>query len=516
MKRPWATKARTSRHPTPNELKRDGESSGDGPSVAGAEKKKETIMNTNDKTGGAPKAPRSDKAQGAPGAGADMAMAMRSKNASGGAGTAAPGSHPLLQKRGFFSGMSKADRLWGAGVALFGAAAALFIVGRDITAYESLVLAVAIAASVWLVWLFKPMRLFLLASAGLSLAAVALYGNDLGAAESNFALKYVLSSQSAILWQCFLNVASFVAFAIGFALDVAAHSRARRSQALASDAARSPGAEPGGKTSESGKTANSDNILISLAIGMTWASACAGLVGLIVRWRESYMISSEVGHIPVSNLYEVVVLFMVIVSLMFLYYSKKFSVKSLGAFASLLQVVLVSFLLWYSLSRNAQEIQPLVPALQSWWMKLHVPANFIGYGGFCLGAMLAVAELISLRYEGLAQRGEAPFNPLPSSEAIENVIYKCIAAGFFFFTIATILGAFWAADAWGRYWSWDPKETWALIVWLNYAAWLHIRLVGGKRGKALAWWALAGFGVTAFAFVGVNIFLTGLHSYGAL
>ncbi|MBZ4124532.1 cytochrome c biogenesis protein CcsA, partial [Escherichia fergusonii] len=91
---------------------------------------------------------------------------------------------------------------------------------------------------------------------------------------------------------------------------------------------------------------------------------------------------------------------------------------------------------------------------------------------------------------------------------------KAIAVGFAFFTIATILGALWAAEAWGGYWSWDPKETWALIVWLNYAAWLHMRLMKGLRGAVACWWALVGLLVTTFAFLGVNMFLSGLHSYG--
>ena len=84
------------------------------------------------------------------------------------------------------------------------------------------------------------------------------------------------------------------------------------------------------------------------------------------------------------------------------------------------------------------------------------------------------------------------------------------------FTIATILGARWAAEAWGGYWSWDPKETWALVVWLNYAAWLHLLLVKGHRGQLLAWWALMGVLVVLFAFLGGNVYLSGLHSYGAL
>ena len=105
---------------------------------------------------------------------------------------------------------------------------------------------------------------------------------------------------------------------------------------------------------------------------------------------------------------------------------------------------------------------------------------------------------------------------LPSLELLDDVMYKSITVGFAFFTIATILGALWAADAWGGYWSWDPKETWALIVWLNYAAWLHMRLMKGLRGTVAAWWALTGLAVTSFAFLGVNMFLSGLHSYGTL
>ena len=168
--------------------------------------------------------------------------------------------------------------------------------------------------------------------------------------------------------------------------------------------------------------------------------------------------------------------------------------------------VLVAFTLWYSIERGAHEIQPLIPALQSWWMKIHVPANFIGYGAFCMAAAFGVAELLTLRGSKF----------LPDAAQIEEAMYKAIAVGFLFFTIATILGALWAADAWGRYWSWDPKETWAFIVWLNYAIWLHMRLVAGWRGKVLAWWAVIGLFITAFAFIGVNMFLSGLHSYGSL
>ena len=130
------------------------------------------------------------------------------------------------------------------------------------------------------------------------------------------------------------------------------------------------------------------------------------------------------------------------------------------------------------------------------------------WGVFAGISALAVAAILRGRRR-IASR-------LPTLEVLDDVMYKSIAIGFTFFTIATILGAMWAAEAWGDYWSWDPKETWALIVWLNYAAWLHMRLIKGLRGQVAAWWALTGLLVTTFAFLGVNMFLSGLHSYGKL
>jgi cytochrome c-type biogenesis protein CcsB len=196
-----------------------------------------------------------------------------------------------------------------------------------------------------------------------------------------------------------------------------------------------------------------------------------------------------------------------------------------------------------------------------------VPANFIGYGTFSLAAAVSLAYLLKtaasralwiglvalpaalgiaipllfLAFGGLTAdntasvmrtieiagalvlilsaliAGRGRINAAtPPVEVLDDVMYKSIAVGFAFFTIATVLGALWAAEAWGGYWSWDPKETWALIVWLNYAAWLHMRLMKGLRGGVAAWWACVGLLVTTFAFLGVNMFLSGLHSYGRL
>jgi cytochrome c-type biogenesis protein CcsB len=241
---------------------------------------------------------------------------------------------------------------------------------------------------------------------------------------------------------------------------------------------------------------------------LSWAAVYIGLTGMLVRWYESYLMGADIGHIPISNLYEVFILFCLITALFHLYYEARYQSLVLGAFVLWIILAAVAFIFWYSVSRDAHQIQPLVPALQSWWMKIHVPANFIGYGTFALAAMVAIAYLLKSK-NILADR-------LPSLELMDDVMYKAIAVGFAFFTIATILGALWAAEAWGGYWSWDPKETWALIVWLNYAAWLHMRLMKGLRGVVAAWWALVGLLVTTFAFIGVNMFLSGLHSYGTL
>ncbi len=352
-------------------------------------------------------------------------------------------------------------------------AAALFALnryGEFMDIYEKGILLAAVPTFAGLGWYWRPARLLMLLIGVLSISAISLYHSDLEMAQSRFWLKYLLSSQSAILWMSTLFFLSTL-FHWGGLL------------------ARS---EFGG------------------AIGskLCWAAILLGFTGMMVRWYESYLLGADIGHIPVSNLYEVFILFCLITALFTVFYEGKYETRQVSAFILLIISAAVGFLLWYMTSRDAHEIQPLVPALQSWWMKIHVPANFIGYGTFALAAMVGIAYLL---------KSKAVFEDrLPPLEVLDDIMYKAIAVGFAFFTIATILGALWAADAWGGYWSWDPKETWALIVWLNYAAWLHMRLMKGLRGQVAAWWSVIGLLVTTFAFLGVNMFLSGLHSYGEL
>ncbi len=428
---------------------------------------------------------------------------------------------------GFFSSRSVLD--WGfAMLALLGTVFAFTRYQHAMDVYEQAILIGSLPAVIWLAWFWRPLRTLMLVVSGLSLLAIYLYQGDLARAEQVFLLKYFLSSQSAILWMSMLFFISTVFYWAGVFV---------RGQGDAME---------------------------SLGSRMAWVAVGLALIGTLVRWYESHQLGPDIGHIPVSNLYEVFIMFCWMTTLFYLYYENQYKTRALGAFVMLVVSAAVGFLLWYTLVREAHEIQPLVPALKSWWMKLHVPANFIGYGTFALAAMVAFAYLIKQQASETRRYKLAPlwllgivlcFEPvvfrkaptdegsaywmvyfgisalivagilagrrrvaqrLPSFEILDDVMYKSIAVGFAFFTIATVLGALWAAEAWGGYWSWDPKETWALIVWLNYAAWLHMRLMKGLRGTIAAWWALVGLGITTFAFLGVNMFLSGLHSYGTL
>ncbi|WP_439112882.1 c-type cytochrome biogenesis protein CcsB [Hydrogenophaga sp.] len=432
---------------------------------------------------------------------------------------------------GYFARRNLWDWLFAA-ILVAGAAWAFLQYDHAMNGYEKAILVGAVPSMVWLGWFWRPLRLLSVVVGALALLAIWLYQTpegtaDLARADQAFLLKYFISSQSAILWMSVLFFMSTIFYWVGMLTR-------------AGDAFESLGSR------------------------MAWVAVTLALVGTMVRWYESHQIGPDIGHIPVSNLYEVFVLFCWMTTLFYLYYEDQYKTRSMGAFSMLVVSAAVGFLLWYTLVREAHAIQPLVPALQSWWMKVHVPANFVGYGTFAIAAMLAFAYLIKqsasetrwyklaplwllgivlcleplvFRQSALEKGGSYWFvyfgisalvvaailfgrrriaERLPSFEVLDDVMYKAIAVGFAFFTIATVLGALWAAEAWGGYWSWDPKETWALIVWLNYAAWLHMRLMKGLRGTVAAWWALVGLAITTFAFLGVNMFLSGLHSYGEL
>jgi cytochrome c-type biogenesis protein CcsB len=159
---------------------------------------------------------------------------------------------------------------------------------------------------------------------------------------------------------------------------------------------------------------------------------------------------------------------------------------------------------------------PLVPALDSYWLALHVSAAAIAGGAFVVGAAASALFLVKDRAErhspGSGERGL--LGRLPTTAAMDRLAYRVHAFAFPVWTFAALIaGPIWAQNAWGRYWGWDPKEVWAFITWVVYAGYLHARATAGWRGKGAAVLALIGFATLVFNFVGVNLFISGLHSY---
>jgi cytochrome c-type biogenesis protein CcsB len=231
---------------------------------------------------------------------------------------------------------------------------------------------------------------------------------------------------------------------------------------------------------------------------------------ILLRWYESYQLG--IGRAPLTNLYESLVFFALTIAIVYLIMERKFGIKTAGAF-----VTPFPFLIMAYASLNPNEIQPLVPALQSNWLISHVVTCFIGYAAFAVSFGVSFLYLFKVRAErgpARLKKGDTLLNYLPESDLLDEVGYKTIAIGFPLLTIGIITGAFWANVAWGTYWSWDPKETWSLIVWLIYAAYLHARITKGWKGKKAALLSIVGFSATLFCYLGVNLILSGLHSYG--
>lgn len=247
----------------------------------------------------------------------------------------------------------------------------------------------------------------------------------------------------------------------------------------------------------------------------TW-TALAGTIGnaagILLRWVESSRMGY--GHAPFSNLYESLIFFSVCIAALFLWVEYRSKKSSIGAFVMPLACLSIAYA---SLSPNVSDrIQPLIPALQSNWLIAHVITCFLGYGGFAIAFGISIMYLIRMREPATAggPGGGGIVGHLPDTRTLDDLTYKMVQFGFLFLTVGIITGAVWANSAWGRYWGWDPKETWSLITWFIYATLLHARLMRGWSGRRIAYISIAGFMAVMFTYFGVNL-LPGLHSYGA-
>ena len=248
---------------------------------------------------------------------------------------------------------------------------------------------------------------------------------------------------------------------------------------------------------------------------------------LVLRWWDS-------GHFPISNLYESLCFLAWGCTLAQLLVERAWSSPLVSAASSPMALGCVAFAS-FALPDRLQEASPLVPALRSSWLIMHVSVIMLSYAALLVGSLLSVAVLFTDRDQALQLRsssiGGGAYRQsslagstaaglqlesvsMSTAEQLDSLSYRTITVGFLLLSVGLVSGAVWANEAWGSWWSWDPKETWALICWLVYAAYLHTRLIRGWQGRKPALVASAGLVVIVVCYIGVNLLGIGLHSYG--
>ena len=247
------------------------------------------------------------------------------------------------------------------------------------------------------------------------------------------------------------------------------------------------------------------------------------------------------GYFPLSNLYESLLFLTWTLLTIYLYFENKTKSKLMGAVLIPVALLITGFAN-LTLSPDMQKASPLVPALQSNWLMMHVSMMMLSYATLIMGSLLCILFLVISKYQEidlhLVDESSLPlynvmldyyeaklFSPsdeiaelgkLKLLQSLDNWSYRIIGLGFPFLTIGIIAGGVWANEAWGSYWSWDPKETWALITWIVFATYLHSRITKGWEGKKTAILGGLGFFVIWICYLGVNFLGKGLHSYGWL
>lgn len=264
------------------------------------------------------------------------------------------------------------------------------------------------------------------------------------------------------------------------------------------------------------------------------------VLGFIIHTIAMIARIIESGRLPFSNQFEFANSFTWGIVLCYLLLHYYYHFTAIGAF-----VMPLAFLMMGYASVLPKTIRPLMPALQSRWLTIHVGSAVISYGAFAVSCGISIIYLLSISRQRNAELQLSPsieetnedstlFNSkpfmknrqspphqtfhaskklLPNKEICDYLSYRVIAFGYFMLTIVIISGAIWARSAWSRYWGWDPKETWSLITWIIYSVYLHLRFNKGWRGKPAAWFAIIGFICVIFTFIGVSALLPGIHSY---
>jgi cytochrome c-type biogenesis protein CcsB len=234
-------------------------------------------------------------------------------------------------------------------------------------------------------------------------------------------------------------------------------------------------------------------------LGLLSLGALAHLAAVIVRWVEA-------GHPPFTNLYESFICFSLMTALVYVGLELKYRPRKLGLFACLLAIGGLAYA-----KRLDPAIPPLIPVLNSRWLTVHVVVYFTAYAALGISFIAWVGYLVTTR------KSSQETSENDRSELMESIGHQTIVVAFPLLTLGLITGAVWAERAWGRYWGWDPKETWALITWIVYAFYLHMRYIKGWRGRRMAWIAAVGFAVAMFTFLGLKylpVSEQSVHIYG--
>ncbi len=249
---------------------------------------------------------------------------------------------------------------------------------------------------------------------------------------------------------------------------------------------------------------------LRLAFGLTCFGLVLHVLAILTRGLAEH-------RVPWGNMYEFVGAITCMAVIVLVAASIKYHAYFMGLFV-LLPVVLA---LGIDLTVIYTPAGALVPALQSYWIAIHVTAMIVACGLFIFGAVVTVLYLLSERSERRSAAGQPTWSGgilrfLPRPAVLDRLSYRSVLFGFPVWTFGVIAGAIWADHAWGRYWGWDPKETWSFITWVVYAMFLHARATAGWRGRRAGYIHLIGFGCLMFNLIGVNLWITGLHSYAGL
>lgn len=240
------------------------------------------------------------------------------------------------------------------------------------------------------------------------------------------------------------------------------------------------------------------------------------LAALLVHTAAIVLRGILMGRLPMANQYEFSTAFSWALALISLIFILKFNFPVLGAFSSPVTLLLAVYAGLQKLNElkvieanGIDSIRNLMPALRSSWLGIHVSTVIVAYGAFGVSFVLSVIFLL----RGKMKENGFWDQHIPKKEKLDTISYRCVSIGMMFLTVTIFIGGIWAENAWGSYWSWDPKETWALVTWVIYLVYLHLRIRKGWSGRTAAIFGTVGFICVLFTYIGVNTLLPGLHSY---